>query len=83
MLEQNAENTFNMAFGFPQKYRDDATFVQKIFSHIDRRSRDELRRRINAEASKGTKRGWGWFFCPPSKPKIGAASRMMSSVALP
>ena len=58
MSEQNASNTFNMGFGFPPKYRDDATFVTKIFPHIDRQSRDEFCQRINSEASKGTKDGW-------------------------
>ena len=58
MLEQNASNTFNMAFGFSPKYRDGATFVQKVFPHFDRQSGDELRQRVNVEASKGTKEGW-------------------------
>ena len=58
MSEQNASNTFNMAFGFPPKYRDDATFVQKIFPHIDRQSKEEFRQRIKVEASKGAKDGW-------------------------
>ena len=58
MLEQNASNTCNMAFGFSPKYRDGATFVQKIFPHIDRQTRDEFRKRIKGEALKGTKEGW-------------------------
>ena len=58
MSEQNASNTFNMAFGFPPKYRDGATFVQKIFPHIDRQTGDDFRKRINAQTSKGTKDGW-------------------------
>ena len=58
MSEQNASNTFNMAFGFPPKYRDDATFVQKIFPHIDRQSKEEFRQCIKVEASKGAKDGW-------------------------
>ena len=58
MSEQSGSNTFKMAFGFAPKYRDNATFVQKVFPHIDRQSSDEFRQRINAEASKGTKDGW-------------------------
>ena len=58
MLKQNASNTLNIAFGFPTKYRDGATFVQKIFPHFDRLSADELRHRIKGAASKGSKEGW-------------------------
>ena len=58
MLEQNALNTFNIALGFPPKYRDDARFVQKIFPHIDRQSADEFRQRIKVAASRGANEGW-------------------------
>ena len=67
--EQSGSNTFKMAFGFAPKYRDNATFVQKVFPHIDRQSSDELRQRINAEASKGTKDGW----LPPIEFPAGSA----------
>ena len=33
MSKQDASNTFQMAFGFPPKYRDDARFVSKISSN--------------------------------------------------
>ena len=55
---------FNMALGIVPKYRDgttyrdDATFVQKIFPNIDRQSEEEFRRRVKVEASKGTKEHW-------------------------
>ena len=58
MLEQGSSNTFQMAFGFPPKYRDDAVFVQKIFPHIDRQTAEEFDRRTNAEAQKGSREGW-------------------------
>ena len=58
MSDQTASNTFNMAFGFPTKYPDDATFVQKIFPNIDRQPEEEFRRRVKVEASKGTKERW-------------------------
>ena len=58
MSDQSAENTFNLALGLPLKYREDATFVQKVFPYIDRQPRDEFGQRINAEASKESKKGW-------------------------
>ena len=58
MSDQNTWNTLNMALGFPLKYRDDATFVTKIFPHIDRQSEEDLRKRVSVGASKGTKKCW-------------------------
>ena len=58
MSDQNTWNILNMAVGFSLKYRAGATFVQKVFPHIGRQSRDEFHQRINTEASKGTKDGW-------------------------
>lgn len=58
MEEQNASNTLSLAFGFPPKYRDSATFVQKVFPHIDRLPADEFRERAEASASKSKKAGW-------------------------
>ena len=58
MLEQDASNTFQMAFGFPAKYRDDARFVNKILPHIDRQTAEEFHERTSAEAQKGSKKGW-------------------------
>ena len=58
MSEQNSSNTFQMAFGFPSKYHDDARFVSKIFPHIDRQSAEEFHERTSAEAEKGPREGW-------------------------
>ena len=58
MSEQSASNTFNMVFGFSATYCEDAIFVQKVFPHIDRKSRAKLRQRINAETSQTNKKGW-------------------------
>ena len=58
MSDQSNSNTISMAFGLPPKYRDDAKFVQKIFSHIDRQSAEEFHRRTDAEARKGSREGW-------------------------
>ena len=58
MLEQDASNTFQMALGFPPKYRDDARFVSKIFPYIDRQTAEEFHKRTNAEAQKGSRGGW-------------------------
>ena len=58
LQEQGRSNTFNMAFGLPPKYRDDARFVQKIFPHIDRQSADEFHQRTRAEALKGSRERW-------------------------
>ena len=58
MSEQNSSNTFQMAFGFPSKYHDDARFVSKIFPHIDRQPAEEFHERTSAEAEKGTREGW-------------------------
>ena len=58
MSEQNSSNTFQMAFGFPSKYHDDARFVSKIFPHIDRQSAEEFHELTSAEAGKGPREGW-------------------------
>ena len=58
MKKQDGVNMLNMAVGLPLQYRDDATFDQKIFPPLDRQSIDEINQRINAEASKGNKKGW-------------------------
>ena len=58
MSEQSGSNTFQMVFGFPPKYRDDAVFVQKIFPHFDRQDAEEFDRRTRAEAKKGPREGW-------------------------
>ena len=58
MSEQSGLSTFQMAFGFPPKYLEDATFVQKVFPHIDRQSAEEFDRRTTTEAEKGPRKGW-------------------------
>ena len=60
MSEQDASNTFQMAWGFPPKYRGDARFVNKIFPYIDRQTTEEFHERTNAEAQKGSRKG-GWL----------------------
>ena len=64
MSKESGWATLNMALGIAPEhrdgptYRDDATFVQKIFPNIDRQSEEEFRRRVKVEASKGAKDGW-------------------------
>ena len=58
MSKQDASNTFQMALGFPPKYRDDARFVSKIFPHIDRQTKEEFHERTSAQAKKGPREGW-------------------------
>ena len=60
MSEQDASNTFQMAWGFPPKYRGDARFVNKIFPYIDRQTTEKFHERTNAEAQKGSRKG-GWL----------------------
>ena len=63
MSKQSGWNTFNMALGIAPEHRDgatypkDATFVQKIFPHIDRQPEDEFVQRTEFEASKGSVSG--------------------------
>lgn len=58
MSKQSNWNTFNMALGLASKYHDEATFVQKIFPHIDRQRGEEFHRRTSEEAAKGPRAGW-------------------------
>ena len=58
MSGQDASNTFQMTFGFPPKYRDDARFVSKIFPQIDRQTAEEFHERTSAKAQKGLREGW-------------------------
>ena len=58
MLEQDARNTWLMAWGFPPKYDDDARFVSKIFPYIDRQTAEELRNRTSTKAQEDPKKGW-------------------------
>ena len=58
MSEQDASNTFQMAFGGTPKYRDDARFVSKIFPHIDRQTAKEFHDRTSTAAQKGPREDW-------------------------
>ena len=64
MSKESGWTTFNMALDIAPEhrdsstYRDDATFVQKVFPHIDRQAEDEFHQRVEAEASKGSKERW-------------------------
>ena len=58
MSKEDALHMLNLAFGFPLTYRDDATFVQKVFPHIDRQSETEFRQRVASEIAKGSRPGW-------------------------
>ena len=58
MSEQDASNTFQIALGFPPKYRDDARFVSKIFPYMDRQTAEEFHERTSAEAQKRPREGW-------------------------
>ena len=58
MSEEDALHMLNLAVGFPLKYRDDATFVQKVFPHIDRQPEGEFRQCVAGEIAKGSKPGW-------------------------
>ena len=58
MSQEDALHMCNLAFGFPLKYRDDATFVQKVFLPIDRQSKAEFRQLVDDEIAKGSHPGW-------------------------
>ena len=58
MSEQDASNSFQMAFGSPPKYRDDARFVSKVFAHFDRLTSGEFAERTSTAARGEPKAGW-------------------------
>ena len=58
MSKESGLNTFGMVLDMRPKYRDDATFVQKIFPYMDRLSQAEFSQRSSDEAQKGVKKGW-------------------------
>ncbi len=58
MSKDGGLNTFGMVLGMRPKYRDDATFIQKIFPYIDRLSVEEFSQRVRDEEQKGPKRNW-------------------------
>ena len=58
MSKQDDSNTFQMAFGFQPKYRDDGRFVSKIFPHIKRQTAEKFHERTSAEAEKEPRVGW-------------------------
>ena len=58
MLDEKDSHAFNMACEQPTKYREAGRFVCKVFPNLNRLPDDELRRRIDANASKPVKKGW-------------------------
>lgn len=58
MSQEDALHMLNLAFGFPLKYPDNATFVQKVFPHIDRQPEAAFRHGVDQETAKGLKAGW-------------------------
>ena len=57
MSKESSLNTSAMVLGIRRKYRDDATFVQKIFPYMDRLTSVEFSQRSSDEAQKGVKKG--------------------------
>ena len=58
MSKESGLNTSGMVLGMQPKYRDDATFVQKLFPYMDRLSAGEFSQRVSDQAQKGSKSGW-------------------------
>ncbi|MCY3665389.1 MAG: hypothetical protein OXH81_07005 [Gemmatimonadetes bacterium] len=58
MSKESGLNMLNMGWGHAPKYSDDATFVQKVFPHMDRQIREEFLQRVEEQASEGNKNGW-------------------------
>ena len=58
MSKEGGLNTFGMVLGMRPNYRDDATFVQKIFPYMDRLSAEEFSQRVRDEEQKGPERNW-------------------------
>ena len=58
MSKESGLNTSGMVLGMRPKYRDDATFGQKIFPYLDRLSSEEFSQRSSDKAQKGVKKGW-------------------------
>ena len=56
MSKEGGLNTSGMVLGMRPKYRDDATFVQKLFPYMDRLSAEEFSQRVRDQAQKGSKR---------------------------
>ena len=54
MSKEGGLNTVGLVLGVRPKYRDDATFVQKTFHHIDRLSVEEFSQRVRDEEQKRT-----------------------------
>ncbi len=57
MSKESGLNIMGLLTGIGLKYRGNATFVQKIFPHVERLSSEELHLRINDEVQKVSKRG--------------------------
>ena len=61
MSKEGGLNTSGMVLGMRPKYRDDATFVQKLFPYMDRLSAEEFSQRVRDQAQKGSKRKSHWL----------------------
>lgn len=57
MSKESSLNIMGLLTGIELKYRGDATFVQKIFPHVERLSSAELHRRVSDKLEKASKRG--------------------------
>ena len=58
MSHEGNSNASSILLAMPTKYRDDATFVLKLFPYMDRLSAEEFRQRVSDKAQKGDKKGW-------------------------
>ena len=58
MSHEGKSNASSMLLAMPAKYRDDATFVLKLFPYMDRLSDEEFRQRVGDEVQKADKKGW-------------------------
>ena len=56
MSKESSLNTSAMVLGIRPKYRDDATFVQKIFPYVDRLSSEEFSHRSTDEEQGESRR---------------------------
>lgn len=57
MSRQSGLNLMSVLTGIGVRYRGDATFVQKIFPHIERLSPEELHLRVNESVQNASRRG--------------------------
>ena len=58
MTNECMTNLANLPLRWASKYEDKASFVLKLFPVVERETREQLTRRISANAAKGRKAGW-------------------------